>query len=68
MRRDQTGLPGSWRAAPPGQGSGGGSRRVMTMNQAGNWTPTTVNLLVLIALEIGGYIALRYAFRSVHAG
>ncbi len=34
----------------------------------GNWTPTTVNLAVLILLEIAGYIALRYAFRSVHGG
>lgn len=34
----------------------------------GAWTPTMVNLAVLIALEIGGYIALRYAFRSAHGG
>jgi len=61
-------MPGSWRATPPGTGSGAGSpQRTARVNTVG-WTPTVVNLLVLIALEIGAYIALRYAFRSVHAG
>lgn len=32
------------------------------------WSPTTANLLVLVALEIIGYCALRYLFRTAHGG
>jgi hypothetical protein len=32
------------------------------------WTPTAVNLLVLVGLEIVIYVALRYTFRIVHGG
>lgn len=32
------------------------------------WHPTIVNLLVLVILEIIGYAALRYAFRTFHGG
>lgn len=32
------------------------------------WTPTVANLVVLIALEIAAYVALRWAFRTAHGG
>lgn len=32
------------------------------------WTPTVANLVVLIALEIAAYCALRWAFRTAHGG
>lgn len=32
------------------------------------WTPTVANLMVLIALEIAAYCALRWAFRTAHGG
>lgn len=32
------------------------------------WTPTVANLVVLIALEIVAYCALRWAFRTAHGG
>lgn len=72
-RRDQASLPGSWRGAPPvagGQGSGIGPAGAITtpMSRAGGWTPTVANLIVLIALEIVAYIALRWAFRTAHGG
>jgi len=35
---------------------------------AAGYTPTAANLLVLIALEILAFLALRYAFRTVHGG
>lgn len=35
---------------------------------SGAWTPTLLNLVVLIAIEIGAYIALRWTFRAVHGG
>lgn len=73
QRHDTAGLPGSWRATPRGTGSGAGSNGGATMPKmsvagAGAWTPTILNLLVLITLEIAGYVALRYAFRSAHGG
>lgn len=67
--------PGSgyYRGAPPkagGQGSmagpkGAGSRPLF---KAEGWTPTVTNLVVLVALEIGAYVALRWAFRTAHGG
>jgi hypothetical protein len=61
-----------WRGAPPqagGTGSGAGpSSGPLASLPNGGYTPTAVNLLVLIALEIGAYIALRWAFRTVHGG
>jgi hypothetical protein len=36
----------------------------MNPNQSGQWHPTVVNLLVLIALELVAYSVLRYAFRQ----
>lgn len=35
---------------------------------ANGWTPTVSNLVVLIALEIIAYCALRWAFRTAHGG
>lgn len=75
-RRDQAGLPGTWRGAPPvggGQGSGagpkGGNMPARTGNGNGTgWTPTVANLAVLIVLEIAAYCALRWAFRTAHGG
>jgi hypothetical protein len=32
------------------------------------WTPTVGNLIVLLALEIAAYLALRWAFRTAHGG
>lgn len=32
------------------------------------WTPTVANLVVLVALEIAAYVALRWAFRTAHGG
>lgn len=32
------------------------------------WTPTVANLVVLVALEIVAYCALRWAFRTAHGG
>jgi hypothetical protein len=67
--------PGSgyYRGSPPhagGTGSmagpaGAGSRPLF---KAEGWTPTVSNLIVLIALEIGAYVALRWAFRTAHGG
>lgn len=73
MRRDQSSLPGSWRGAPPvagGQGSMAGPKTAerISLFGGGQWSPTVANLLVLIALEIVAYCALRYAFRTVHGG
>ncbi len=64
---------GYWRGSPPkagGQGSmagpvGAGTRRIKAPE---GWTPTVANLIVLVALEIAAYVALRWAFRSVHGG
>jgi hypothetical protein len=73
-RRDQASLPGSWRGAPPvagGQGSMMGPAGAITAGVArggSGWTPTVANLVVLIALEIVAYIALRWAFRTAHGG
>lgn len=38
------------------------------LSKKGAWTPTVANLVVLIALEIGAYVGLRYAFRAAHGG
>jgi hypothetical protein len=38
---------------------------------AGNgvtWSPTVINLLVLVAIEIGIYVGLRVLFKSAHGG
>jgi len=64
---------GYYRGAPPragGTGSmagpkGAGSRALF--NDSG-WTPTVSNLCVLVLLEIGVYVALRWAFRTAHGG
>lgn len=44
-----------------------GANLTATGNRAG-WSPTVVNLLVLIALEIGAYVLLRWTFRTAHGG
>ena len=70
-RRDQASITGYWRGAPPvagGQGSMAGPAGAGTGQRAGGWTPTVANLVVLIALEIAAYIALRWAFRTAHGG
>jgi hypothetical protein len=72
-RFDQAALPGSWRGAPPkygGQGSMAGPRSANITSKASEagWTPTVANLVVLVALEIAAYCALRWAFRTAHGG
>lgn len=37
-------------------------------NTGSGWTPTVANLVVLVALEIAAYCALRWAFRTAHGG
>jgi hypothetical protein len=44
-----------------------GAGRALRSNGPG-WTPTVGNLIVLLALEIAAYIALRWAFRTAHGG
>ena len=44
---------------------GAGSR---SLKAPDGWTPTVSNLLVLVALEILAYMALRWAFRTAHGG
>lgn len=75
--RVQAGTPesgsGYYHGAPPkagGQGSmagpkGAGSRALFNSD---GWTPTVSNLLVLVLLEIGAYMLLRWAFRTAHGG
>jgi hypothetical protein len=48
----------------------GPRQATVTAPMSGNsgWTPTVSNLVVLIALEIAAYMALRYAFRTAHGG
>lgn len=68
--------PGSgyYRGSPPvagGTGSMAGPRGAggtVSMGALGEWHPTVINLIILVLLELGGYIALRYAFRHVHGG
>jgi hypothetical protein len=48
-------------AGPAGAGTRG-------LRAPEGWTPTVANLVVLIALEIGAYLALRWAFRTAHGG
>ena len=66
---------GTWRGSPPaagGTGSGAGPRGLMTTGtgprSAGGFSPTVINLLGLVVLEIGAYVALRYAFKTAHGG
>jgi len=35
---------------------------------SGTWTPTVANLIILVALEIAAYVALKWAFRTAHGG
>lgn len=70
-------VPGSgsgyYRGAPPkagGTGSmagpkGAGSRGLFN-DEA--WTPTVSNLVILVMLELLGYVVLRWAFRTAHGG
>lgn len=44
------------------------AERTAKVSQAGSWTPTVSNLVVLVVLEIVAYCALRWAFRTVHGG
>lgn len=44
-----------------------GANVTAPVRQSG-WTPTVSNLVVLIALEIAAYVALRWAFRTAHGG
>lgn len=64
---------GYYRGAPPragGQGSGMGPKGAGSRSfiKSEGWTPTVTNLVVLVALEIGAYVALRWAFRTAHGG
>jgi hypothetical protein len=44
------------------------SANVTAQTSVGGWTPTVANLIVLVALEIAAYCALRWAFRTAHGG
>lgn len=68
-------LPGSWRGAASVDAGGRGimatPRTATTQPAVGSdsgWTPTVANMVVLIALEIAAYVALRWAFRTAHGG
>jgi hypothetical protein len=37
-------------------------------NGNSGWTPTVVNLAILVLIEVAAYAALRYAFRTAHGG
>jgi len=78
-----TGLPGNFRGSPPragGTGSGAGPSqadhtpklrnrwRRRGGSGGGQWSPTVVNLLVLVAIEVGLYIGLRVLFKTAHGG
>lgn len=45
-----------------------GAQMTAPVSSGNGWSPTVVNLLVLIGLEIGAYMALRWAFRTAHGG
>jgi hypothetical protein len=45
-----------------------GAERTAAVREGGGWTPTVANLMVLLALEIAAYCALRWAFRTAHGG
>lgn len=68
--------PGSgyYRGSPPvagGIGSMAGPRGAggtVSMGALGQWHPTVINLVVLVFLELGAYVALRYVFRHAHGG
>jgi hypothetical protein len=76
IRPDQRSGLGTWRGSPPmkgGTGSGAGPRGLTTTGTgprigSAGFNPTVINLLVLVALEIGAYMALRYAFKTAHGG
>lgn len=64
---------GYYRGAPPiagGTGSMAGPKGAGTrpLWNAEGWTPTVTNLIILVLLELGAYVVLRYAFRSAHGG
>lgn len=77
QRPDQRSLFGTWRGSPPvygGTGSGAGPRGITAPGSGprtggmGGFSPTVLNLLLLVGLEVGAYIALRFAFRTAHGG
>lgn len=78
LRPDQRSFVGvgTWRGSPPvagGTGSGAGPRGLMTTGTGprvgmGGFSPTVINLLALVLLEIGAYVALRFAFKTAHGG
>jgi hypothetical protein len=45
-----------------------GAEQTARVGTRTGWTPTVANLIVLIALEIAAYCALRWAFRTAHGG
>lgn len=49
-------------------GPRGAERATPVRGNETGWTPSLINLLVLVALEIAGYVALRWAFRTAHGG
>jgi hypothetical protein len=53
----------SWRTS-----TAAGPRTVAAGPDLAAWNPTVLNLTVLIVIEIGAYLALRYAFRTTHGG
>jgi len=64
---------GYYRGAPPragGTGSMAGPKGAGTraLFNSDGWTPTVSNLVVLVFLELGAYVALRWAFRTAHGG
>jgi hypothetical protein len=44
------------------------SANVTARGTGAGWTPSVANLVVLVALEIAAYCALRWAFRTAHGG
>lgn len=75
MRADQRSLFGTWRGSPPiygGTGSGAGPRGITAPGSGpratGTFSPTVVNLLILVGVEVAAYIALRMIFKTAHGG
>lgn len=48
--------------------AGPSGANVSSPSTSGGWTPHVSNLVVLIALEIVAYAALKWVFRTAHGG
>jgi hypothetical protein len=71
LRYDQSG-PNPWAGLAIGHPQKPRSEAEMATPAKGagpaDWHPTVLNLVILIALEMVAYAALRYAFRTAHGG